>query len=419
MTDGMDDGTAGARANDGAGEERFAELSVKSMLSHQVATGAFLASRDFAPYRFCWLRDGSFTAFALDRAGQREAAERFHRWAGAAVAGIAPSVRAATERRLGGGANVASSMPPARYTVEGAVETDGWPNFQVDGYGTWLWSLSQHVGHWDAGPLADELSESLELACAYLEAVDLDPCFDCWEENGEAVHTSTLACVYGGLSAGAELLGRETAARKAGEVAEHIVSRMRRGGRFAKSSADGSVDASLLWLAVPFGVAGPDDAAMAATASEIEEGLQMDGGIRRYAADCYYGGGAWPLLTAWLGWYRARAGDLPSARRCASWVEHCYDTTGRLPEQVGGETRDPDAYRSWVSRWGRPAADLAWSHAMYFVLWDELQRPVPKASTNERAAAPPLAAMHLTARAGAPHPPKQTSQETLDQRGGP
>jgi GH15 family glucan-1,4-alpha-glucosidase len=364
----------GAGADDVGPSRHLASASVRSMLAHQAASGAFFASTDFAPYRYCWLRDGSFTAFALDRAGEQEAAEKFHRWAATAVAGIAPTVRAATERRLAGGTNDAASMPPARYTVEGTVERDGWPNFQVDGYGTWLWAVSEHVSHWGAKSLPDELGESLELATAYLEAVDLDPCYDCWEENGHAVHTSTLACVYGGLSAAAELLGSQAAQRKTDEVAEHIMSRMRSGPRFAKSSADSGVDASLLWLAVPFGAVSPADRVMAATAAEIQEGLELDGGIRRYAADTYYGGGAWPLLTAWLGWYRARAGDLPAAQRCASWVERRYDAAGHLPEQVGGEHRDPDAYRAWVGRWGRPAADLAWSHAMYFVLWDELQR---------------------------------------------
>jgi hypothetical protein len=92
----------------------LAASSVKAMLAHQVPSGAIYASTDFPPYRYCWLRDGSFTAFALDRAGEREASERFHRWAAAAVAGIAPTIRGATERRRAGGLNVASSMPPAR-----------------------------------------------------------------------------------------------------------------------------------------------------------------------------------------------------------------------------------------------------------------------------------------------------------------
>ena len=223
---GTDDVFGLSQGESGRGHH-LASISVKSMLSHQVASGAFFASMDFAPYRYCWLRDGSFTAFALDRAGEQEAAEKFHRWAAAAVAGIAPTIRAATERRLAGGTNDAASMPPARYTVDGAVERDGWPNFQIDGYGTWLWAVSEHVAHWGTKTLADELGESLELVTTYLEAVALDPCYDCWEENGQAVHTSTLACVYGGLSAAGELLGSRAAERRAAEVAEYIHSRLR------------------------------------------------------------------------------------------------------------------------------------------------------------------------------------------------
>jgi GH15 family glucan-1,4-alpha-glucosidase len=414
----------------------LASGSVKSMLAHQVPSGAFLASRDFPPYQFCWLRDGSFVAFALDRAGERQAAERFHRWAAAAIAGITPIMRTATERRLAGEANIASSMPPARYAVDGSPDTDGWPNFQVDGYGTWLWSLSEHVRRWGARALANELSESVQLAGDYLGAVALDPCYDCWEENGAAVHTSTLACVYGGLWAASELNGREPPKRKAEDVAEYIFSRMRSGGRFAKSSDDRGVDASLLWLAVPFGVVSARDPVMAATAEAVALGLDLGAGTRRYTADTYYGGGAWPLLTAWLGWYHCSTGDLDGARQCQAWVEGCFDTAGRLPEQVGGENRDPSAYQAWVARWGPPAADLAWSHAMYFVLSDELERRrerpsgdmperdvpaegvtgVPDASVNEGAAAPPSAATRIAAGAAAPHPPNQATQGTLKPR---
>ena len=53
--------------------------SVARILEHQEPNGALVASRDFANYNYCWLRDGSFIAFALDRAGEHDAAARFHR----------------------------------------------------------------------------------------------------------------------------------------------------------------------------------------------------------------------------------------------------------------------------------------------------------------------------------------------------
>jgi GH15 family glucan-1,4-alpha-glucosidase len=386
--------------------QALAATSIRSMLDHQVSSGAFIAAREFPPYHYSWLRDGSFIAFALDLAGEREAAERFHRWVATAIARIAPTVREATERRLRGQENVASEMPPARFALDGSVTSDDWPNFQIDGYGTWLWSLSHHIGCWDAGPLAGELAESVDLAGRYLEAVGQDPCFDCWEESGTDVHTSTLACVYGGLAAAAVLTGSTQARRKAEEVADNIASRASNAGTFAKSSAHAGVDASLLWLAVPFGAVEVQDPVMAATASAIEEGLALDGGIRRYKEDTYYGGGAWPLLTAWLGWYRASQGDLEAARRCASEVERRYDSAGRLPEQVGGETRDPTDYLLWVGRWGEPAADLTWSHAMYFVLWDQLHKRAPDPPPGDDSTRRP---------AGAPHLPKQATKQATPQ----
>ncbi|MGD0811519.1 MAG: glycoside hydrolase family 15 protein [Acidimicrobiales bacterium] len=386
--------------------QALAATSIRSMLDHQVSSGAFVASKEFPPYRYSWLRDGSFVAFALDLAGEREAAERFHRWVAEAIARIAPTVREATERRLAGQDNVASKMPPARFALDGSVTSDDWPNFQIDGYGTWLWALSHHVGRWQAGPLVNELEASVELAVRYLEAVGQDPCFDCWEESGTDVHTSTLACVYGGLSAGSVLTGRTSASRKAEEVASTIASRVSDAGTFEKSSARSGVDASLLWLAVPFGAVEVDDPVMAATASAIEEGLIFDGGIRRYKQDTYYGSGAWPLLTAWLGWYRASQGDLDAARRWASEVERHFDSAGRLPEQAGGETRDPTNYLLWVGRWGEPAADLTWAHAMYFVLWDQL---------NKRAPDPPPGGDPLRRPTGAPHPPKQATKQATPQ----
>ena len=102
---------------------------------------------------------------------------------------------------------------------------DDWPNFQIDGYGTWLWAVSEHVDIGGRRRSSTSWARAWSWPVSYLEAVDLDPCYDCWEENGQAVHTSTLACVYGGLSASAALLGRPAARRKADEVGDYILSR--------------------------------------------------------------------------------------------------------------------------------------------------------------------------------------------------
>lgn len=139
-------------------------------------------------------------------------------------------------------------------------------------------------------------------------------------------------------------------------------------GRYVKSSESDDVDASILWLATPFRVVEPSDRYFAETVRTIEQLLRLDGGLRRYPTDTYFGSGAWPVLTASLGWHYLSVGDLDAAREARDWVAAHIDAEGRLGEQFGGERRDPQHYREWLERWGPPAKDLIWSHAMYVVL---------------------------------------------------
>ena len=114
----------------------------------------------------------------------------------------------------------------------------------------------------------------------------------------------------------------------------------------------------------------------AQTVRTIQARLSLDAGIRRYPTDTYFGSGAWPVLTASLGWHYAAMGDIDSTvGRCGDWVAARFDGEGRLGEQFGGERRDPEHYREWVERWGPPARDLTLSHAMYVVLVASLDKP--------------------------------------------
>jgi hypothetical protein len=46
---------------------------------------------------------------------------------------------------------------------------------------------------------------------------------------------------------------------------------------------------------------------------QIEQELALDGGIRRCPSDSYFGGEAWPALTASLGWHDATTGKAAAA----------------------------------------------------------------------------------------------------------
>jgi GH15 family glucan-1,4-alpha-glucosidase len=342
------------------------QRSINSILRNQSANGAIVASPDFAQYHFCWLRDGSFSAYALDRAGEHEASARYHEWVNDAIGGISGIIDDVIERMVLGEDLDPSIMPPARFALDGTSVVDDWPNFQIDGYGTWLWSLGEHLAESNR-ELPKELRSSVARAARYLATFALSPCYDVWEENGSAVHTSTLACVYGGLVTAARLLDDQNLLESASSVKVRLREAITH-GVYAKSSENSDVDASELWLMTPFHAVDEDDEFFKETVATIEDRLTLDGGIRRYSTDVYFGSGAWPVLTASMGWYAVSDGDLEKANRCLAWVAEHFDDAGLLGEQFGGELRDPRHYQEWVARWGHPAKDLTWSYAMYVIL---------------------------------------------------
>jgi GH15 family glucan-1,4-alpha-glucosidase len=342
--------------------------SVDAILRNQSKNGAIIASPDFAQYSFCWLRDSSFNAYALDLAGEHAASSRYHLWVNRAVTGIAQTIDDVIGAHERGSSLSPLHMPPARFALDGSVVIDDWPNFQIDGYGTWLWSLGRHLDFSGSAEVPAEYLDSVRRVARYLATFCFSPCWDVWEENGDAVHTSTLACVYGGLMAAGRLLGESSYLESAATVKTRLMDDAQRHGYFVKSSLNDDVDASCLWLEAPFGVVEPDNAHFAATVALIEDRLTLEGGIRRYSTDVYFGSGAWPVLTGSLGWHYANLGDRENAERCRAWIADHIDANGQLAEQFGGEDRDVEHYHEWVLRWGPPAKDLMWSHAMYIVL---------------------------------------------------
>ncbi len=113
---------------------------------------------------------------------------------------------------------------------------------------------------------------------------------------------------------------------------------------------------------------------MRATAARIETDLTgATGGVHRYRADTFYGGGEWILLTALLGEYRAAIGDTKGALKCLEYVETHTDAKGYLPEQIIVAPLNPLYVATWTKRWGPVACPLLWSHAAYLSLSATLQ----------------------------------------------
>ena len=271
-----------------------------------------------------------------------------------------------------------------RYDLDGSVADIDWPTFQLDGPGIWLWALAHHERH--GGELAEDLRRAARQTARYLAALWRTPCSDAWEEFHEHSHTSTLAAIKAGLDAAVTLEpgladAAEVAAARASLAAWFSTGE----GAFTKWPGSPDVDASLLWIAAPYELLPPDDPRLAATLSRIEgELISAAGGVHRYRADTYYGGGAWPVLTAAYGRVllrRGAPGDIERAWEALRWIERQADAQGQLPEQVADHAFAPRRIDEWRQRWGESARPLLWSHATYLSLRTELEA---RAETSAR-----------------------------------
>lgn len=347
------------------------QRSIEIILENQAPSGAYVASPNFPTYQYCWFRDGSFIAYAMDLVGQTQSAARFHAWAARAILQRADLVERAISKARAGILPESEDQLHTRYTLAGEDGTrEEWPNYQLDGLGTWLWALGEH--HRLSGrPLPAGWLKAAELAGDYLEALWPTPCYDCWEEFPNDIHPHTLATIYGGLNA-LSTLDTRNRDQTLNLLKSFIDQKAVHSGYIVKKIGSNTVDASLLGMAVPYNMVDLDDPRFTATVERIDSLLHVGGGVHRYAADTYYGGGEWILLTCWLGWVFARRGEHDRARTLLKWVEQQADAKGNLPEQVPANLNDPGYYQPWLERWGPIASPLLWSHAKYLILKSSL-----------------------------------------------
>jgi GH15 family glucan-1,4-alpha-glucosidase len=349
-------------------DDPLALHSVKVLRSGQAPSGAFIASPTFPVYRYAWLRDGAFCASALDVVGRREEAAAFHQWVIRSIEEHRSMIESAIELVGSGQTPPPEAMPPARYTLDGALErgeVGAWPNFQVDGYGTWLWSYAEHVG---GDRLTEEAAAAVRLVARYLQASWRLKCFNCWEEFDGGEHASTRAAVVAGLVAAASLLDDAEFAAEADRVRTDLFEGFVVDGRFARARGDARLDGSLLWLAIPFRVLSPDEPRIVATVEAVRRELTgPEGGVYRYRGDTYYGGGEWLLLTSSLAWHDELAGKRDGWSGAQAWVRAQALPSCDLPEQVSGFAQQREMIEPWLRRWGPIATPLLWSHAMYLI----------------------------------------------------
>jgi len=350
--------------------------SLDLIRSHQTDGGAYPAGPTFSAYDgYCWFRDGAFIADGASSAGAAASATAFFDWCAATMAANADRVGRIVAAERAGAPLPDERMLPARYRLDGADGTDEWWDFQLDGYGTWLWAAASHARRHGIDP--GRWSAAAALTVDYLVATWRRPCYDWWEEHHEQVHVSTLGCIIAGLDAAVEsgLVdgARAEAARDASsEVRALMLDAGVVDGHLVKWLGSDAVDASLLALIAPLRVIDADSPIGAATLAAVERDLAVEGGVHRFRADVFYGGGQWPLLAAFLGLARAEAGDTEGAREQLEWIMSTASADGALPEQVDRHLLAPEERQGWIDRWGPVASPLLWSSAMFLRLDAEL-----------------------------------------------
>lgn len=366
------------------------QRSIEIIQQFQSPEGAYVACPNFPMYHYSWVRDSSYVAHAMDLAGVYDSARKFHRWVVNVIERYKFKIPLIEQALKSAEPLKSDDFLFTRYTLDGREDIRTvWGNFQIDGYGIWLWTVCEHYRMTGDKTWLKSVEQSISLIVEYLQLVWRLPNYDCWEENPDLLHSYSIASAYGGLSAVLKLIKEkeinlypDSIQKSMGEMNDFISKYGVLNEELTKHinpvlatnhDKNSSIDASLLGAAVPGDLFLLDDPIMINTISSIQQKLvSPEGGVYRYEKDSYYGGGQWILLTAWLGWVECKIGQHNQAEKRLVWIEKQADENNWLPEQVPQDLLAPYYYDEWLDNWGEIAKPLLWSHAMYIILYKTL-----------------------------------------------
>ncbi|WP_428484857.1 glycoside hydrolase family 15 protein [Rhodopila sp.] len=245
-------------------------------------------------YRYCWLRDATFTLIALMHAGYREEAEAWGAWLRRSVAGSPSQLQ--TLYGLSGERLVWECEVPWLSGYQGAspvrIGNAASSQLQLDIYGELVDALYQEAALGLVKPTASwNLQRSL---VTHLETIWHQPDESIWEVRGEAQHF-TFSKVMAWVAVDRAIRSAETfklpapvdrwralRTRMHEAVCEHGFNAQR--NAFVQSFGSEALDASLLLLPL-VGFLPPEDPRIDATVAAIGRDLMVDGLIRRYRTD--------------------------------------------------------------------------------------------------------------------------------------
>jgi len=360
--------------------------SLMYIRAHVDVDGGILASLDsdmlnygLDTYSYVWPRDASYSALALDSAGDGNAARKFLVFCKEVLFKDGYLMhKYLPDHSLG------SSWHP--WVRNGHSELP----IQEDETAIVVYTLGAHYAHTHDVEFLESMYDAFVEKTADFMVSFRDPethlplsSYDLWEEK-RGSSTYTVSCVYGALEVAAELsriLGKEEnekryrAAAKA--IQEGIMKYLwdEKEGLFVKHldrvgkemNYDKTLDASSVYGIFFFGVLPQDDEKLSRAFSETVRRLSHGmptGGIARYEGDNYYrndresAGNPWIVTTLWYAEYlianAKKEKDFEHVREIFSWVTKHMLPSGVLSEQLNPQTGEQ------VS-----VAPLTWSHSAY------------------------------------------------------
>lgn len=300
-------------------------------------------------YRFCWLRDSTFTLLALLQAGMREEAEAWVRWLRRAVAGepidLQPFYTVGGDRRIleweADWLKGFNGATPVRFGNGAATQC------QLDIYGEVIETLWFAVRH--GLPRGDQSDRLVRLLAARLEDVWDQPDAGIWEMRGPPRHHvySKAMCWVGFDRAAKWFEGEDDATGQhyralAERVKAQVIERGFDAERnaFTASYDSKSLDAATLRLPL-VGFLPADDPRIAGTVATIERELIRDGLVRRYATDETEDGvggdeGTFLAASFWLADVYALQGRTAEARALFERLCSLANDVGLLAEEHDG-----------------------------------------------------------------------------------
>jgi GH15 family glucan-1,4-alpha-glucosidase len=242
-------------------------------------------------YRYCWLRDATFTLLALMHAGYREEAQAWGAWLRRSVAGTPSQIQ--TLYGIAGERWVQEWEVPWLTGYRGAgpvrIGNAASSQLQLDVYGELVDALFQEVALGLAEPTASwDLQRAL---VGHLEKVWMQPDESIWEVRGGA-QNFTFSKAMAWVAVDRAIRGAETFDLPAPlerwrtlrtkiheTVCQEGYNEQR--GSFVQYFGGDTLDASLLLLPL-IGFLPPDDPRIQGTVAAIGRDLMADGLIRRY-----------------------------------------------------------------------------------------------------------------------------------------